>query len=323
LKLTDALDFFTLSLEAAGRSPQTIRSYSGRLLVFAESCGAVDLEEITPIHIDRWMVKLRRQERKYSNHPTRPEAEGKLSPYTISGRIQAVKRFLRWCVDRGYLDQSPAAHLRRGKPKGSASKRVMSRRDFDKMVTFAGSLVAEKGNWRDLALLLFVADTGARAGETAGLRIPDLDLLKREAVINGKTGEGVVDFTHTTAQVLRFWLDSRPVPIDEPDSRHVFVVLYGATQGRPLLPGGIYQIFRRLGLAAGVEGRYNPHSLRHLVGQRYTDKGNLELARQKLRHRDIKVTADFYSHQDRGRIKAATQRLSLAERLGVIVAPGE
>jgi integrase len=73
---------------------------------------------------------------------------------------------------------------------------------------------------------------------------------------------------------------------------------------------GIHRVFKRLGEAAGVKGRYNPHALRHLVGQRFTDEGNLELARQKLNHSSIHVTAMFYAHQDRERVQKATVRFS-------------
>ena len=171
---------------------------------------------------------------------------------------------------------------------------------------------AADGQPRDLALVAFVADTGCRRGEAASLRIVNLDLENGEALVDGKTDERLVDFGDRTAKALRAWLDVRP----EVDHDYVFVSFSnGPSNDDPLGVGGIYQVFKRLARAAGVTGRFNPHAVRHLVGQQFTDKSNLELARQKLGHRDIATTADFYANQDRERVKRASQRLSLVNHL--------
>lgn len=79
---------------------------------------------------------------------------------------------------------------------------------------------------------------------------------------------------------------------------------------------GVWQMLRRHAIRAGIEGRYNPHAIRHLVGQAWLDDGaNLELVKEKLGHKDIRTTSLFYSHQDRGRVKSATERFSLVNGL--------
>jgi len=142
----------------------------------------------------------------------------------------------------------------------------------------------------------------------ATLTLASLDLEKMEARVSGKTRVRVVDFGRRTAAALRAWLDVRP----EVDHDRVFVSM---VTGEPLGVGGIYQVFKRLARAAGVKGRFNPHALRHLVGQHFTDETNLELARQKLGHTDIRTTALFYAHQDRERLKRASERWSLVNHL--------
>jgi site-specific recombinase XerD len=267
----------------------------------------VDLAGISPEILDAWVVSLRRQVERYADHGRRPAQSGGLAEVTISGRIQAVKSFLAWCVERGHLERSPARHLKRPQVRQEVGSKVMRAGDLERMLEEAERR-AEAGQPRDLALLCFVADTGCRRGEVATLTLASLDLERFEALVSGKTVEHLVDFGNRTAAALRAWLEVRP------DVEHD-VVFVSVTTGEPLGVGGIYQVFKRLAAAAGVKGRFNPHALRHLVGQHFTDETNLELARQKLGHADIRTTAMFYANQDRERIKAASRKWSLVNHL--------
>jgi len=304
--LKDAVEAFLLALEARGCRPRTVGSYRQRLAGLMRLLGSRGLTEVTPGDLDAWVVSLRRQSERWGNHPQRPAAAGGLSEATIAGRIQAAKAFFRWCEERGLVDRSPARHLRKPRlDQAVPGEKVMDRGDLLRMVEAAGERAAE-GGWlavRDLALLLFLADTGCRVGEAASLRLGWLRLEACEADVEGKTGRRVVDYTERTAAALRAYLAVRPSVGND----RVFV----GRSGDPLTPRGIYQVFKRLAKAAGVKGRFNPHSLRHLVGQTFTDRANLELARQKLGHKDVTTTARFYANQDRARLRAATRRLSL------------
>lgn len=287
-----------------GASVSTMVGYDAKLkhlFDWLDLRGVVVLDEVTPELLDGWAADMREQTELHRNNPFRRPVAGTLSPATIAGRIRCVKTFFRFCHERGYSQTNPAGHLRQPKQNHSARSRIMSRDDFRAMLRLAQS----RPGHRDLAMLMFAADTGARRGEIASLQIRYLDFDKLDATVWGKTGEGLVDFTQATAMVLKLWLSERP------QTGHDFVFV-GVDKrrpdviGRPLNGGGVYQIFQRLGLAAGVTGRCNPQALRHLVGQSWADMVNLELVRQKLRHTNITTTAMFYAHQDRSRVKAAT-----------------
>ncbi|MCI0729654.1 MAG: tyrosine-type recombinase/integrase [Chloroflexi bacterium] len=294
-----ALGDYCIFLEAQGRSSKTINTYRQRLSTFVDLYGETPLEDLAPADVDAWMVKLRRIKKRWEEHPTKPTKEGELAKATLSSRLQAAKTFLNWCVARGYMERSPAAHLRR--IRYGRSEKVMRPSDLSKM------LAEVQDSPRDRALIMFIADTGARAGEVATLKLEDLNLENCEAKVNGKTDTRLVDFTLETAEALRAWLAERP----ECDNNRVFVGTFRNHRGRPLQPGGITQLLARVGERAGTTGPRNPHAIRHLVGQHYVDNENLVIAQEKLGHSDIAITAEFYSHQDRGRIKAATERSSL------------
>ncbi len=303
--LTDLIDSFLLALEAKGDSPRTVGSYKQRLksfLCFCKTHGLVTIKDVRPQDLNAWVVSLRRQKERWADHIGRRPRQGSLSEATISGRIQSVKAFFTWCMERGYVDHSPSNHLKKLRLDHWAGEKVMALDDLLKMLAVAEEQ-AQDGYPRNLALLCFLAETGCRVGEAASLRISALNLDACESWVTGKTDRRLADFTDRTVKAIRNWLAVRP----DVDHDYVFV----ARHGGPLTTRAIYNIFRRLAEKAGVQGQFNPHAIRHLVGQTWTDKTNLELARQKLGHKDISTTALFYSHQGRTRVKEATKRLSL------------
>jgi len=271
------IDEFLLFLEAAGRSERTLGSYAERLRYLAAFLAEQGIDEINAVRatdLDRFVVSQRRRG---------------LSAAAIAGRIQAIKAFFAWCVRRGYLERSPAAHLVEPRLEQGGRSAAMARGDLGRL------LAAAESRPRDLAVLLFLADTGCRVGELVRLEWNQVDLAERCAWVNGKTGGRYVDFTGRTAEALGRLLAVSDGPL-----------VFGMTGN------AVRKMLARLGARAGVTGRVNPHSIRHLVGQAWLDDGaNLELVRQKLGHRDIQVTAMFYAHQDRERVRAATERFSL------------
>lgn len=283
--MKEILDEFLLSLEARGRAERTIVTYGERLghvLAFLAERGIQELGAVQAGDLDRFVVSLRRRG---------------LAAATISGRIVAIKCFFAWCVRRGCLERSPASHLVKPKLERGGRSPAMARDDLAALIR-----AAEEGKHRDLAVLLFLADTGCRVGEVVALTWLDVDLVHHEAVVHGKTGVRVVDFTERTAAAVE-----------------AFGVSCNGGSGSVfgMTGNGIRKMLERLGARAGVVGRVNPHSIRHLVGQAWLDDGaNLELVRQKLGHSDIQVTAMFYAHQDRERVKAATERFSLVNSGG-------
>lgn len=286
--ITEALTGFLISLEAFGDSQRTLATYDQRINLFREFVKKDELEGISISQIEKWIVKQRR---------------AGLSQATIKGRFTALKTFLNWCVNRGYLATSPAAAIRIKRLPRQPSFKAAAPDTIEQMIKVAKNR-AEEGRTRDLAILLFMVDTGCRAGEVARLQTVNLNLAKCEALVQGKTGPGMVYFTHTTAAALQNWLDARP------ESSYVFTGLHTPNKGNSITPGTVYQLLNRLAKEAGANGRHNPHSIRHLVGKRWVEECNLELARQKLRHADISTTA-LYANQEAAEVKRLTKSINI------------
>lgn len=306
----EAVEEFCLAKEAAGRSSRTVDTYRQRLGLFVDEYGHLIVGDVSPVIPSRFIAQMHQQQQRYEDHPRHSVKQGRLSLATVDGRIQALRAFFKWCVERGYCKESPAAHLQRQGYDPSQESRAMEVETLHRMIAAARGEASKSGTYRNLALLLFMADTGVRVGEAASLHLDNLDLGNLWADVDGKTGRRTVYFTQTTVEALRCWLEERP------DCKHsyVFCSLGDRNFGRPITTNAIYITFRRLAKAAGVEDRrYNPHAVRHLVGQTFVEKGNLELARRKLGHKDVATTSRHYANQDAQRLKRATHRLSLVE----------
>lgn len=303
----DAFRLFLLHKEAQGCRPSTMTGYRRRVGYFVAwlAAQAVSLASLTAVAVDGWGASLWQVEVLYVDSAYRRNKPGRLAVATIAGRIRAVKTFLSFCFRRGLIGADLAKELKQPRVELSTETRVMRLADLHRMLDVAQER-AEAGQPRDLAVVMFMADTAARRAEVASVRIPYLWLDKGEALVWGKSGERRVDFTAGTGQVLADWLMVRPQIATD----RLFLSICPRRPG-PLSGESIYRLFVRLAKKAGVKGRYNPHALRHLVGKMWSSQVNLELVRQKLGHRDVTTTAAFYSHMDRSQLKAATQLHSI------------
>lgn len=312
MKINDAYQTLLTNQNARGLSTQTILSYKQRLYPFItwlQTKNVTMLEMVTPELVDGYAVALRHASAYEGGHSLRPDTGKPLSEVTVTGRMQYIRIFLGFCVERGYLEKNPASHVKNKRNQQVTANRVMGHADLRKMLAVAREQ-AEDGRPRNLAIIMFMADTGARRGETASVTTNGINLTKGEANVTGKTGKRTVCFTTHTAAVIENWLAVRgqhPLP-------NLFLNIdpHGRGVAEPLRGNGIYMMFKRLAQLADVTGKFNPHALRHLVGQHWTDTVNLELVRQKLGHADISTTSRFYAHQDMERVKAATNLIQLA-----------
>lgn len=126
------------------------------------------------------------------------------------------------------------------------------------------------------------------------LRRDDLHLFQLYAVVREKGDRSrAVPFTSYTAQLLRRWLDIRPI---DANPETVFCSLGSNTTGDPLTLSGLHMLIRRLRLRTGVTGRTNPHAFRHSFARQYLlNGGDLATLAQLMGHSDVSVTTDFYA----------------------------
>lgn len=303
MNTSNAFTYYLNHLESCGRSGQTLTAYKQRLSKFLERWGAKPVGSITPEDVDQFMIQLRQQQTVWADHPCTPEADRPLSPHTIYARGRALQMFMGFCVERGYVDRSPAAHLRLKKPKQRGVKAM--KQETAKRLRQSATMRAGQGQNRDLALLSFMLDTGCRSGEVASIRLADVDMGARCALVDGKTGPRRVWFTERTAGRIEQWL------FNHPGGEWLFCGLH-LSEGRQMNANSIYQMFKRRANDVDVAGRHNPHAVRHLVGTTAVQQLGIRDAQLLLGHEDVNSTL-IYAGVDDERVKQITDSLQIVE----------
>ncbi len=162
-------------------------------------------------------------------------------------------------------------------------------------------------NLRDRAFLLTLADTGLRVHEACALRRGDLDWNEGKALIIGKGDrQAIIRFSSRALSSLREYLNARG-KLDGASKKSLaslpLFARHDRGAGKKVKPitttTGRNIVAQRIFEALGEEaiGTITPHSFRHyfVTTVLQGSGGNLKLAQELARHRNIAVT-QRYAH---------------------------
>ncbi|HRE48333.1 MAG TPA: tyrosine-type recombinase/integrase [Aggregatilineales bacterium] len=277
MKTMNAIQNFLEAKQADGTDPKTLKWYRAMLKPLSDNYGNVNVGQISTPDMRELMIALRSKT---------------ASKATISGYSVALRAFWAW-VERETGKVNPMGGIKKpGRP--TPHPRAISPADLKAIYQACG------GGWigaRDRAIILMLADTGIRAGGLLTLKIDDLDLTKRRAIVKEKFGKKrPVPYTRLTMSVLKTYLMARP--------KHG-VALFCTSKGDPLTYWGLRQLLMRLAKRAGIKGRYNIHSFRHFAAREYLRQGgDLATLATLLGHADVSTTAAHYAVYDSDEIAA-------------------
>lgn len=279
LKLSQALVLFLHEHE----NPNTQHAYGSVLRrLLADTLDPDQLiDSVKPVELVTHVQKLR---------------ESTLAEATIQKHIKTIKTFFIWLTRLNLLEDDPSHMLRQKRlPRYVDKDKAM----LDEELEIILSVLRYKP--RQYALVLFLADTGCRAGGAAGLKVEDIDLEHMRAFVTEKGNKKrPVAFGPETARALAEWLLRRK-------ANHPYV--FGTSEGQ-VTPTTISRIVRRACLKAGIRSR-GSHSLRHRKGHQMADAGvAVTVAATALGHTDPQITMNFYYPADFERAEIALRKLA-------------
>jgi integrase/recombinase XerC len=200
--------------------------------------------------------------------------KGNVSPSTEYRNYSGCRQFFTWCVREGELDISPMVNIRPPKVPEPQTEMLTAEQMRALLAGCAGRDFLSR---RDRAVIMLLADTGMRRAELAALRLDDLDLRTRVALVVGKGRRPrTVPFGARTAQALDRYVRARRLsPLSE------LPALWLAEKGRGVLgPDGIRQMLERRGKSIGV--RVHAHMFRHGFADAWLKAGGAEGDLQEL-----------------------------------------
>lgn len=282
--IEEAIQDYRVWQISKSHSISTIEHYRasfGKLKVFCDKNGLVDLSDLSRNRIRQWQVELLSDVTPKFNRP--------LSPRTIVGIMVDVKSFLNWCVEEEYLDKNP---IKAGDMPVVPSKLPthITKDEWTKLIQLTSGKDAV--SQRNQAIIRMMIDTGMRLCEICNLLIDDVDLNTGYITVRKGKGQKMRKVMLGSKSLLA--LKKYLVHVDLRSGDHLWV----GTQGF-LTRQGFDQIIKNLLKKAGIKGKGACHLFRRTCAIQYLRAGESTLHVQAiLGHADGQAMKHYISLLD-------------------------
>jgi integrase/recombinase XerC len=241
------LTSWVISLEAAGKSPNTVTTYMYSLTDLVgwlqREHGTTAPEEVTADQLRGWLAQ------QYSDN----------SPATAKNRWTGARSFFTFMDEEDELGGRPSPMAKVKPPQVPEKPAEMLTADQVRAL-LKGCEGPRMVDRRDVALVSLYYDTGARLSEIALLGVDDIDLRDREARVLGKgRRERIVPFGARTAKAVDRYVRIR----GRQKHAHLAALWLSGKDGLAMTPNAVQQMMRRRGRDILGISNLHPHMLRH------------------------------------------------------------
>jgi integrase/recombinase XerD len=289
--------FLTMVAVERGLAKNTVDAYSSDLAQFAEFLAARGISSWNDIETPDFRSYLSSMRRKG------------LGARSIARHVVTLRRFYAFLQNEGVIGNNPMPSF---DPMAGARKlpQTLSAGDIGKLIAQPNPL--EPLGIRDRAMLELLYATGLRVTELVSLEMRQIDLQGNFLTVKGKGSKmRPVPFGKWAREKLLSYInDTRPRLLKGKPSAFVFV----NRSGRHLTRQGFWKLIRSYALAAGIEKRVTPHTLRHSFATHLLEGGaDLRSVQSMLGHADISTT-QIYTHVNGARLKEIHRRFHPREK---------
>lgn len=278
MTLVQGINIYIGALDAErGASPHTIRAYRSDLRDWAEFSGGE--WRLTPQELRRYLASL---------YPTHERV-------SISRKLSAIRSFLRFSRQRGWIEHESAALV--PAPKAPRDLPRFLPIETAQELVEAPDLTTRLGR-RDAALLELLYGCGLRVSEAVGLDIGDVDLTQGWVRVLGKgSRERTVPFGTPARRALeRMFEDRSLMGLKSKDP------VFTNVQGTRLTTRSVARILTKHLVRIAAPQSVSPHGLRHSFATHLLSAGaDLRAIQELLGHARLSTT-QRYTHIDLGEL---------------------
>lgn len=276
-------DFIRYIRSELGLAPLTIEAYSRDLNQWADYATAAGRHELRPETTTLSDLRLWIADRA---------ARGD-SPRTIRRKIQTLRAFFRFAMQRYGLKSNPAADIT--VPKLPRHLPIYIREEeTNAMIDSENSSASDDDfeSMRNALIIDMLYSTGIRCSELIGLKDSDVDTVKGELKVLGKRNkERIVPFG---AELSDFISRYRAVRLSA--TGRAPSAFFVRANGAPLYRKLVYNIVHRAMEGRVHASRMSPHVLRHSFATDLLNSGaQLTSVQQLLGHSSLSTT-QVYTH---------------------------
>lgn len=274
---------YQATLRAADRSPATQRAYRSDVEQFVAWAQDHDLSK--PREISK------RELREYLAFMT-DRGDQRTS---IVRRRASLRSYFSWLVERGYLQESPAARLSAPRPSSQLPKLVV-REQLESLLDDDWGT----DDWAtlDRAVCEVLYGAGLRVSELCGLDVDSIDFKQGLLRVMGKgRKERIVPLHQRGLDAVKLWLEEARDEVANENSPAP--ALFYNRRGRRL---GVRDV-RRILDARVARGHIHPHALRHTYATHLLEGGaDLRIVQELLGHESL-TTTQLYTHISKSRLQ--------------------
>lgn len=281
------VDTFVAYLKAVRHSsPATVAAYRREVERFLRSTGTEDPCSVQTAAVRRYLASL---------------AQEGLGPRSVNRAMSAIRSFYRFLRRYDADTPDPTAGLRGLRADSRLPVFLFEDEAAAMLDSAAVPPVTADGLTavRDAALLEFLYATGCRVAEAAALRLDDVQLEARTALVTGKGGkQRLVYLTESAARSLRTYLRDRFAA--HPESRSVPAVFLNR-RGGALSDRGMRLAVSRYRHQVGKP--VSPHTFRHSFATHLLNGGaDIRTVQELLGHASLSTT-QVYTHTSVDRLR--------------------
>lgn len=286
-------DFIAHTRFERGLSANTVDAYRRDLAMWRAFCAEqrIDPQRAGSEDVTAYLEKLRAG----SSPASKP-----LAPSSVARMLVSLRSFYRFLRHEELLSVDPTAKV--GVPKRPRSlPKAISIEDIERLIeTPAPDDLLGR---RDRAMLETLYGAGLRISELVGLDVDDVDLDKGSILVRAGKGEKsrVVPLGRAARSAVGAYLTlTRSTLIARSAGAKAAGALFVNSRGGRLSRQGCWKILRAHALAAGLEGKVSPHTLRHSFATHMLDGGaDIRVVQELLGHASLATTQVYTLVSDR------------------------
>jgi site-specific recombinase XerD len=268
------------SLLLRNNSPATIYWYKASIRGYLKHWdgGVSVVEDITTDNLREYLYSKR--------------LSGAWTPDSFVNQYKGIKLFLKWCVQRGYLEENPIEPIEKPKLAKKLPKRI-SQEDALRVIECAFNMRTSYRfeQYRNRALFAVMIYAGLRAKEVLELKMGGVDMIQRIiSVYSGKGGKDrIVPMSPKLFKYLKEYVEDRERL--GKNSVYFFTTLRG---DEPFTYRALTKVVCRIKDKTSI--KFSSHRLRHTFATLMLEAGcDLYSLQKMMGHSDIKTTTIYLS----------------------------
>ena len=267
------LNQFEIALRSAGKSPHTLRAYTGDVTRFLND---------TAKHPSEVVVDDIR-------HYLDQRIQKGIAKTSLNRQIVALKEFFALLIEQGLLTTDPTSRIRKMKTPRSLPKPLTR----EQVAAIFALIPASKP--RDRALIGLAYHAGLRVSEIVALKPDQMDRVRRTLIV--RNGKGDKDrLVLLNKAILRLLKTHEAEWPEQPVSYPYFTT----TSGRQLSVSRVQKLFKVYARKAGVNASI--HAMRHSIATHLLEQGApIQWIQEFLGHESLNTTVIYAKLTDRRR----------------------